>query len=485
MAETTMIMTSKAAKTKRRASSTSSSTTTYNTIRRKVSSMLFLQLLLLVVVIISVVILGIQMHTLESTFSSLSASSVIGIDSIIGQFFDQNLIKEGTRQQQQQQQQDDDDGGSGSDGKNEDKDQDDDTDDYSKKETSKLYDYDLENDQNVDEDLKPILKILRQGGYDISPSKESYQLINRALLPKWSEIMTAYGPPKILGLETSCQAFQNSISSKKRNIAPAGIFNTGTNLLSHLLGKNCVWEHRSGGNMWQPPWGKHIPAVRRTNHTHSKSRTPYYNTLPVVTIRDPYTWMQSMCRQNYAAQFDHDKSMCPNIIPYPDDILSHPRYGTMNYIPIWVKYDPEYKIHYDSLVHLWNEWYLQYIQFEENDKNNENNSIIKMKDPSFPFLMVRMEDLVFHGQTIVPQLCECAGAKFRGGEIQHVSAIANGNHGIEIGTGGYNAGLLRSVIKYGNVTKRKDGYPKFQLEAAHKLLDSRLMKLLSYPYEEP
>ena len=151
-----------------------------------------------------------------------------------------------------------------------------------------------------------------------------------------------------------------------------------------------------------------------------------------------------------------------------------------------MQYDPEYKIHYDSLVHLWNEWYLQYIQFEENNDNeNKDNSIIKMKDPSFPFLMVRMEDLVFHGQTIVPQLCECAGAKFRGGEIQHVSAIANGNHGIEIGTGGYNAGLLRSVIKYGNVTKRKDGYPKFQLEAAQELLDSRLMKLLSYPYEEP
>ncbi|MGK3743581.1 MAG: hypothetical protein ACI90V_010440 [Bacillariaceae sp.] len=140
-------------------------------------------------------------------------------------------------------------------------------------------------------------------------------------------------------------------------------------------------------------------------------------------------------------------------------------------------------MHYDSLAHLWNEWYLHYIEFENNN-DNDNEDNIKMKRPSFPFLVVRMEDLVFHGQTVVPQLCECAGAKFLGGQIKHHASIANNNHGIEQ-TGGHNAGLLRSVIKYGNFTNRRNGYPKFQLEAAHDILDSRLMKLLSYSYEEP
>jgi hypothetical protein len=46
-------------------------------------------------------------------------------------------------------------------------------------------------------------------------------------------------------------------------------------------------------------------------------------------------------------------------------------------------------------------------------------------------------------------------------------------------------GLLKSIVKYGNTTKRRDGYATFQLEAAKDVLDSRLMNLLGYRYEEP
>lgn len=154
----------------------------------------------------------------------------------------------------------------------------------------------------------------------------------------------------------------------------------------------------------------------------------------------------------------------------------------MKYIPVNVNYEyQDKKEHYDSLVHLWNEWYQTYIKFDDANKHKETAST--MKEPAFPFAVVRLEDLVFHAETVVPQLCECAGAEFRG-EFKHTQTIANPNAGIDLSQG-LDMGLLRSVIKYGNITNRRKGYPKFQLEAAKELLDPRMMDLLAYPYEEP
>ncbi len=93
-----------------------------------------------------------------------------------------------------------------------------------------------------------------------------------------------------------------------------------------------------------------------------------------------------------------------------------------------------------------------------------------------------MEDLVFHAETVIPKLCECAGATFRG-TLLHTSKVMNSNHGIDLNE--THSGLLRSIIHYGNITRRREGYPANQLEAAHTLLDPGLMDLFSYPYEEP
>jgi hypothetical protein len=41
--------------------------------------------------------------------------------------------------------------------------------------------------------------------------------------------------------------------------------------------------------------GKHVPASQRSVHINEKLRHMNYTTvLPVVVVRDPYTWMQSM-----------------------------------------------------------------------------------------------------------------------------------------------------------------------------------------------
>jgi hypothetical protein len=345
---------------------------------------------------------------------------------------------------------------------------------------------------DVDADVKPILKILCQGGYDVSKTSNE---VDRSLLPKWSQILTAYGPPKILGLET-CQVYRDKIKPEKRFVAPAGMFNSGTNVLPNLLDMNCDFSglgstKHTRHSAFQVPWGKHMPFSTHTNHAVGQKQVSYHHVLPVVMIRDPYTWMQSMCRQPYGAQYDHSHSSCPNIVPYPSDIQAHPRFQKTKHIPVHVSYDTRirYKKKYESMAHLWNEWYTEYIEFDDssssNNNDNNNNKAVTMKTPDFPFLVVRMEDILFHADTVLPQICECLGGKINnGGQVKHFAMIANRNQGIDE-SGGIRSGLLRSVINYGNITKRRDGYPAFQLVAAKDTLDSKLMNLLEYRYEEP
>ena len=339
----------------------------------------------------------------------------------------------------------------------------------------------VDSDEDADEDMKPILRILCRSGYDISKNSTT---VDRTILPKFGEILNFYGPPKILGLET-CAIYRNKTKQKDRHVAPAGLFNTGTNLLQELISQNCYFKNGNKGNFgmeFEVPWGKHIPFTYRYNHTAHTGNNRYQGmdptkTLPVVMVRDPYTWMQSMCKQSYAAQYDHNKSSCPNIIPYPSDIESHPRYGKMKYMPVNLKYDKPIRYKYESIAHLWNEWNLDYIKFQEDNKS--------MKSPTdFPFIVIRLEDLTFHAHTIIPKMCECAGGTVkRDGQVKFTPKIANRNHGVDVSSGTM-SGLLRSVVKYGNITRRRDGYPDFQLQAAKEVLDPRLMDILRYPYED-
>jgi hypothetical protein len=304
-----------------------------------------------------------------------------------------------------------------------------------------------------DPERAPILRILEQGGYNLN-TKSIFNDETLALLPKWSKVQQLYGPPKIIGLE-KCKEFQLKTPLKDQTMGIAGMFNSGTNLLTDLLTINCINKESPASIQQQvriKSKGKHLPPSLRGNRR---------KTLTVVTVRDPYTWMQSMCRQNYAAQFEHSMEFCPNIIPYKEDIAAHPRFAKVKYMPVNVKYADDLKVKHESLVHYWNLWYTEYAEAK------------------FPRLLLRMEDLLFHGEEVTRQICECGGGTMRT-PFKHISEVANHNSGIE--QNHTLAGLIGSLIKYGNTTTRMKGYPPFQLQAARDLLDSRLMKLFGYPY---
>jgi len=142
--------------------------------------------------------------------------------------------------------------------------------------------------------------------------KDALKQINR------KEINKMYGAKLVIGMET-CKTFRAKVPLHKRYIAPAGTFNTGTNFLSTLLHRNChipsssdkredlrqnhsimgIPYSREEGIRFQAPWGKHSP-VDYINHNIAEEGgqgIPQDDVLPVITIRDPYFWMGSMCRQ--------------------------------------------------------------------------------------------------------------------------------------------------------------------------------------------
>ena len=129
------------------------------------------------------------------------------------------------------------------------------------------------------------------------------------------------------------------------------------------------------------------------------------------------------------------------------------------------KFDGGLYIKYESLAHMWNSWYRAYLS----------------KDDDFPRLIVRLEDLVFHAETVIPQICTCAGGTFKQ-DFVHSSIVQNQNVGID--TSNVHEGLYRSIVRYGTTRNRRKGYPPFQLDAIKEVLDPSMMEVFGYPYEK-
>ena len=69
-------------------------------------------------------------------------------------------------------------------------------------------------------------------------------------LPTWDDITSMYGEkPVIHGLDT-CQTYRDTVKPENRMLGPAGMFNTGTNLLFELMKVNCnIVEARFAKNV--------------------------------------------------------------------------------------------------------------------------------------------------------------------------------------------------------------------------------------------
>lgn len=305
-----------------------------------------------------------------------------------------------------------------------------------------------------------VRQILQKAGIKITPEVES-------IIPDWSEVTSLYGSkPKIMGLET-CSDYRNSIPFSDRMIGPAGIFNTGTNLLAKLLGGHCDLPGVSNTPMllFQVPWGKHNPTALRLHHTTpSQKHVNQSNVLPVVTIKDPYHWMGSMCRHTYQANWHHTDAHCPNLVATEADVgyrgIRKKDIGKP--IDVKVRFQPTIIPKYDSLAGLWNDWYMDYIAVD-----------------SFPRLIIRFEDLLFHLEEVIKEVCECVG----GTATEDMSIIADsakGDSGPHSGSGG----LLSAIKRYGHKEQRLEGMNKDDIKYARNVLIEDTMKVFGYSYPE-
>ena len=291
--------------------------------------------------------------------------------------------------------------------------------------------------------------------------------------------------PIIHGLET-CEAFQKATASNpsQRRIAPAGIFNTGTNYLSVLLEYNCQNPDRvkkfhgnakrGHGNEWEVPWGKHNPASSRGKYTkNEKLKYTIDEVLPVVLIRNPYGWMKSMCRNPYTAKWRgvHDKKTCPQLKAKEGDVDK--------YNPVDVAFGSGSTDH-KSLAHLWNDWIGEYMFGNKTTTSNSETT-----DAPFPRLIIRFEDIIFFPYEVTKQVCTCAGGVIAHREDDKDVAsntfhyvVRSAKAGFGHGPAEKRNGLIDSWARYGK--DPKENYSEEEIEIAKEILNPLFMDTFGY-----
>lgn len=303
-------------------------------------------------------------------------------------------------------------------------------------------------------------------------------------LPKWSQVIKLYGDkPVILGLET-CQEFQSKVPLSKRHIGVAGTFNSGTTAFGLSLQANCRYPNRHHidqtkanklvtnihGMLNQVPWAKHKMAHARIANTILETISKDH-VLPVVLVRDPYYWLQSMCRQGYGVRWDHNsKKHCPNLVPNEFDKKRFPRLQNVSSVPVWMGASFDTGPHWQSMIHYWNEWYRSYF---------------KQQDEQFPRLLIRFEDTLFHAEHVMRQVCNCGGGIYAGStddssspeSFRHVIDEAKWTHKHSQNN------LVSAILKYGTDSGRYRQMTSQDLKFARDTWDEELIQAFHYSKE--
>ena len=163
-----------------------------------------------------------------------------------------------------------------------------------------------------------------------------------------------------------------------------------------------------------------------------------------------------MCRHAYAANWRHFEGHCPNLVPItPEE--KEKLHGDET-VKVNIRYRDTNITHHDSLADLWNTWYGDWMDVE------------------FPRLIVRFEDLLFHAEYVLTQVCECAG-----GQLYNVSDFKYSVDSAKQGKAHKGAnGLVKSITKYSDKAKRLKSFTNQDLSYSIKTLRSDLMETFGY-----
>lgn len=315
-------------------------------------------------------------------------------------------------------------------------------------------------------DKREVLELLQEAGISEVDDETA------SLLPTWKELTDLYGdlladqPIYTAGKET-CQRFRDSVSPDRALIGTAGMFNSGTNAMTYYLRANLRMQsapdrpkRHHDGILSQVPWDKHYFASLKHNHTakHFEAYTKEH-VLPIVVIRDPLTWLHTMCTIPYMVEFggssmsgkkSQENQFCPHLAS--DDSSQHVVSMPVMTEKTWA-----------TLLHLWNDWYREYLHAF-----------------SDPFLMVRFEDLLFRPRAVLDVVRECAGAAWT--EEDTFTYVVDQSKWEHVRFHGPQSNMISAMIKHGNAARRLKHMTARDLQVAREVLDPELMKIFGYQY---
>ena len=289
--------------------------------------------------------------------------------------------------------------------------------------------------------------------YSAIPSDEETSINQTAekcsAFPVWSETAELYGDrPIVIGMET-CEAYRNVLKGRRPLIRWAGLQNSGTNALKRTLTKNLPGV--SVKRLNSQYMDKHVPLKYWYNNTRFNDENQRYY-LSVIIVRDPYRWANSMCKTPYNAKWEREEGHCPNLL-HNGGVLGG---GST---PITVSNAPgalfaHFATNHTSMMHLWSDWNKEYY------------------DATFPHLIVRLEDLLFHPEQTLEYVANCTGTTRS--EPHRYDLEAAKTHGNP-------ADYILGLTKYGSGQGRYGGLTRQEfIWAGKEALDPTLMKVFGY-----
>jgi hypothetical protein len=110
---------------------------------------------------------------------------------------------------------------------------------------------------------------------------------------------------------------------------------------------------------------------------------------------------------------------------------------------------------WDSLIHLWNDWYESYYHVD------------------YPRLMIRFEDVLFHGKEVMDMVCKCAGAQ-QPSRFTYLVDEAKWDHKHAQNN------MVSAMVKYGTDSRRYQNMTREDLEFTHAALNHDLINVFGY-----
>eukprot|EP00483_Globobulimina_turgida_P009719 UN09738 len=178
----------------------------------------------------------------------------------------------------------------------------------------------------------------------------------------------------------------------------------------------------------------------------------------MVLIKDPLTWIKSICKMNYDFSFFKRNWLkhCPsNISESKLNWMPHNRGREVN------RNHTSNGI-FPSLIHVWNAYYEHYL--------NEMNEHI------YHYLMIRFEDFLFKPKSIGTQLCDCFGNS----QLLHDDVVILDSPAKPHGN---TSNRSKTVKIYSDPEYRYKGYSQQDLQYIYENINHTIVDMFGYQFE--